>query len=71
MNGGNIVTLQRILGHSSVKTTMRYVHLCPDFLNAAIKFNQMSGISGLSSMTFAKAVFLYYISMGCKPSRSL
>ncbi|WP_028467981.1 phage integrase [Neptunomonas japonica] len=42
MNGGNIVTLQRILGHSSVKTTMRYAHLCPDFLNDAIKYNPMS-----------------------------
>lgn len=44
MNGGNIVTLQRILGHSSVKTTMRYAHLCPDFLNDAIKYNPMSGV---------------------------
>lgn len=41
MNGGNIVTLQRILGHSSVKTTMRYSHLCPGFLNDAIKYNPM------------------------------
>ncbi|WP_293267727.1 tyrosine-type recombinase/integrase [Neptunomonas sp.] len=41
MNGGSIVTLQRVLGHSSVKTTMRYAHLCPDFLNDAIKYNPM------------------------------
>ncbi|SIS44703.1 tyrosine-type recombinase/integrase [Neptunomonas antarctica] len=47
MNGGNIVTLQRILGHSSVKTTMRYAHLCPDFLNDAIKYNPMSEVRNM------------------------
>ncbi|WP_278248833.1 tyrosine-type recombinase/integrase [Phytopseudomonas daroniae] len=31
-NGGNIVTLQRILGHSSLVMTMRYAHLAPDHL---------------------------------------
>lgn len=42
MNGGNIVTLQKILGHSSVKTTMRYAHLCPDFLNDSLRLNPLS-----------------------------
>lgn len=27
MNGGNIVALQKILGHSSLNITMRYSHL--------------------------------------------
>ena len=33
MNGGHILTLQRVLGHSDLKLTMRYAHLAPDFLN--------------------------------------
>ncbi len=37
-NGGNIVTLQRILGHSSLAMTMRYAHLAPDHLQDALRF---------------------------------
>jgi len=37
MKGGNILTLQRILGHSSVKVTMRYAHLAPKHLEEAVK----------------------------------
>jgi integrase len=32
MQGGNLLALQRILGHSDVKKTMIYAHLAPDFL---------------------------------------
>ena len=32
MNGGNLLALQKILGHSDVKTTLLYAHLAPDFL---------------------------------------
>jgi integrase len=32
MNGGNILALQKILGHSDLKMTMIYAHLAPDFL---------------------------------------
>ncbi len=45
MNGGNIVALQRILGHSSLNVTMRYSHLSPDYLNQAIQFNPLAGIN--------------------------
>ena len=45
MNGGNIVALQKILGHSSLNITMRYSHLSPDYLNQAIQLNPLSGIN--------------------------
>lgn len=38
MNGGNILTLQRILGHTSLAMTMRYAHLAPEHLQDAIRF---------------------------------
>jgi len=41
MNGGNILTLQRILGHSDITVTMRYAHLAQDHLKEAINFNPM------------------------------
>ncbi|WP_420592128.1 tyrosine-type recombinase/integrase [Bacterioplanoides sp.] len=41
MNGGNILTLQKILGHSSITVTMRYAHLSPDHLNDAKRFNPL------------------------------
>ena len=36
MNGTDIYTVQKLLGHSSIKTTEIYAHLAPDFLKAAI-----------------------------------
>jgi integrase len=39
MNGGNILTLQRILGHHSVAVTMRYAHLAPEHLEEAVRLN--------------------------------
>ena len=33
MSGGNILTLQKILGHSDLKMTLVYAHLAPDFLD--------------------------------------
>lgn len=38
MLGGNILTLQKILGHTSLAMTMRYAHLAPDHLQDAVKF---------------------------------
>ena len=42
MNGGNILSLQKILGHSSIVMTMRYAHLAPDHLKEAIKLNPLA-----------------------------
>jgi hypothetical protein len=40
--GGNILTLQKILGHSSLAMTMRYAHLAPEHLAEAVKLNSLS-----------------------------
>lgn len=42
MNGGNILTLQKILGHTSLAMTMRYAHLAPDHLQDAVKFGPVT-----------------------------
>ncbi|PSF12407.1 phage integrase [Marinobacter shengliensis] len=36
MKGGDILTLQKILGHSDIKLTMRYAHLSPDHLEIVV-----------------------------------
>lgn len=43
MNGGNIVTLQRILGHATIQQTMTYAHFSPDHLHAATQYNPLTG----------------------------
>lgn len=45
MRGGNVLVLQRILGHTDIKVTMRYAHFAPDHLTEAIKFNPLNLIS--------------------------
>jgi len=42
IKGGNIIVLQRILGHSSLTMTMRYSHFSPDHLQDAVKYNPLS-----------------------------
>jgi len=37
MNGTDIYTVQKLLGHSSIKTTEIYAHLAPDFLKSAVE----------------------------------
>lgn len=42
MNGGNILVLQRILGHSTITMTMRYAHFAPEHLDDAVRFNPLT-----------------------------
>lgn len=46
MGGGNIVVLQRILGHSDIRITMRYAHFAPDHLEDAIRLNPLTRLNG-------------------------
>lgn len=46
MNGGNIVVLKDILGHSTITTTMRYAHLAPDHLSDAVELNPLDNPAG-------------------------
>lgn len=41
-NGGNILNLQKVLGHSNLVMTMRYAHLEPDHLQDAVRFGPLS-----------------------------
>lgn len=44
MNGGNILALQKILGHASLAMTMRYAHLAPEHLQEARKLNPLAAV---------------------------
>ncbi|WP_340574960.1 phage integrase [Escherichia coli] len=45
INGGNIVTLQRILGHATIQQTMTYAHFSPDYLADAMSFNPVANMA--------------------------
>lgn len=45
MNGGNILALQKVLGHSSLQTTMIYAHLSPDHLQEAKMLNPLARLT--------------------------
>jgi len=50
MNGGNILVLQRILGHTDIKMTMRYSHFAPDHLEDAVRLNPITHLKDGSKM---------------------
>ncbi len=42
MRGGNIIVLQRILGHTDIKVTMKYAHFDPEHLTEAKYLNPLT-----------------------------
>lgn len=42
MNGGNILSLQKILAHSTLDMTLKYSHLAPDFLKEVLDKNPIA-----------------------------
>lgn len=44
MNGGNILVLKNILGHTDIKMTMRYAHFSPNHLEDAVRLNPLFNI---------------------------
>lgn len=45
MKGGNILVLQRALGHASLTMTVRYAHLAPEHLKEVVKLNPLSALT--------------------------
>lgn len=50
MNDANLLVLQKILGHSDIKMTMRYAHLAPDYLTEAVDKNPLSQMKKVSTV---------------------
>lgn len=42
MSGGNILALQKILGHHDIKMTMHYAQLAPGHLVTALRLNPLA-----------------------------
>lgn len=45
MNGGDILVLQRILGHGNITMTMKYAHFSPDHLESAVRLSPIAALS--------------------------
>lgn len=45
INGGSILSLQKILDHSSIIMTMRYAHLSPNHMLEALQFNPLKNLA--------------------------
>lgn len=42
MSGGNILVLQKILGHADIAMTLRYAHFSPNHLEEALRYNPLN-----------------------------
>jgi integrase len=56
MAGGNILTLQKLLGHSTVQMTMRYAHLAPDFMATEVARMSFRAVGTVTRIDDARAV---------------
>ena len=63
MNGGNILVLQRILGHTDIKMTMRYSHFAPDHLNDVVMFNPLVRLKNELSNLYHHLPMYWYLDM--------
>ena len=45
MNGGNVIALQKVLGHHSLVMTMRYAHLSPEHLQETLQLNPIAKLN--------------------------
>lgn len=50
MSGGDILSLQRILGHRDIRMTMRYAHLAPDYLSTAKTLNPLALMGAVGNL---------------------
>lgn len=50
MKGGNILVLNKILGHKTLQQTMIYAHLAPEHFIDAVKFNVVCNLKGESDL---------------------
>lgn len=55
MSGGNILVLQRTLGHTDIKMTMRYAHFAPDHLEDAVRLNPIATLKSVYRVSTAPA----------------
>lgn len=55
MAGGSILTLQRLLGHADIATSMVYAHLAPDFMAAeAARLDFTAAVAGVTPIDAAR-----------------
>lgn len=45
MLGGDLLDLNKILGHKTIQTTMVYAHLAPDHLDRSLRFNPLAMVT--------------------------
>ena len=65
INGGSIITLQRILGHSRIEQTMVYAHFAPEYLQDAVSLNPIRGGVDFQSI-HSRVVHLAFSGLACR-----